>query len=39
MTIAEELRKVAQEVRYKSYPLKDLIPLLQRAADALDPKS
>lgn len=34
--IAQKMRDVALGVRYKPYPLADLIPLLQQAADALD---
>lgn len=36
MTIATDLREAAAEIRRTSMPLADLIPLLQRAADALD---
>lgn len=32
----QQLRDVVQEVRRKPYPIKDLIPLLTRAADALE---
>jgi hypothetical protein len=35
MTTAERLRKACEEVRRKDYPLSDLIPLMQRAADEL----
>ena len=38
MNIAEDLRRLAATLRTSSVPLKDLIPLLNRAADALDAK-
>ena len=34
--IIAELRKVAAELRTRPIPLADVIPLLQRAADALE---
>lgn len=36
MTTAEELRKIASEIRRTPRPIADLIPVLQRAADELD---
>lgn len=33
---AHRLREVCKEIRRKSYPIADLIPLLQQAADELD---
>lgn len=33
---AHRLREVSKEVRRKPYPIADLIPLLQQAADELD---
>ena len=36
--LVERLRKACEEVRRKSFPLSDLIPLLQEAADALEKK-
>lgn len=35
-TLQQKLRRIAGELRIKPYPIKDLIPLLQRAADKLD---
>lgn len=35
-TLAEQLRDACDKVRLKSYPLSDLIPLMQKAADELD---
>lgn len=34
--ISQRLRNACDSVRAKSYPLSDLIPLMQQAADALD---
>ena len=36
MSLQERLRRVSLIIRTKNYPLKDLIPLLQEAADKLD---
>jgi hypothetical protein len=36
--VAESLRAAIDNMRRKSYPLSDLIPLMQQAADALDTK-
>jgi hypothetical protein len=33
---AGELRKVVETIRVKSFPIKDLIPLLLKAADELE---
>ena len=38
MTLAEELRAAVAKLRRTPIPLSVLIPLLQRAADALDAK-
>jgi hypothetical protein len=35
-TLAQDLRHAASEIRRRPYPISDLIPLLQRAADQLD---
>ena len=35
-TLSEELRTACADIRRKPYPIADLVPLLQRAADALD---
>ena len=35
-TLAQRLRDACSSVRSKSYPLADLIPLMQQAADALE---
>jgi hypothetical protein len=35
--LKEELREMASKLRTKPIPLKDIIPLLQRAADAIPP--
>lgn len=35
-TIQEKLRRVADTLRIKSIPLKDIIPLLQESADKFD---
>lgn len=34
--VAQDLRETAKELRLRPLPIKDLIPLLCRAADALD---
>lgn len=34
--LSKDLRKVIRDIRRKPYPIKDLIPLLQQAADQLD---
>jgi len=36
MTTAQDLRKVIGEIRRRPYPIKDLIPLLDRAATELE---
>lgn len=36
MRTAERLRAACVEIRRKPYPIKDLVPLLQQAADDLD---
>ena len=36
--LIERLRLACSQVRVKSYPLSDLIPLMQEAADALEVK-
>lgn len=36
MKISERLRKTISEIRRKSYPITDLIPLLDAAATALE---
>jgi len=36
MTIAQDLRRVIGEIRRKPYPIKDLIPLLDKAATELE---
>lgn len=36
MTLQDELRRFANELRRTSMKLEDLIPLLQKAADKLD---
>lgn len=33
---AKELRDLCQAIRTKPVPLKDIIPMLQRAADTID---
>jgi hypothetical protein len=38
MTTAQDLRRVIGEIRRKPYPIKDLIPLLDRAATELEKK-
>ena len=35
MTLQEELRKAVSTIRVKPYPIADLIPLLNRAADLI----
>ena len=35
-TVAAELRRVAGELRTRPVPLRDLIPLLTKAADTID---
>jgi rubredoxin len=36
MTLVQRLRDAVASVRRKSYPISDLVPLLQQAADALE---
>ena len=36
MTLQEELREAIRTIRVKPYPISDLIPLLNRAADLID---
>jgi hypothetical protein len=36
MTLQEELRAVVNTIRVKPYPISDLIPLINRAADLID---
>jgi len=36
MTTAQDLRRVIGEIRRRPYPIKDLIPLLDRAATELE---
>ncbi len=38
MTTSHDLRRVIGEIRRKPYPIKDLIPLLDRAATELEKK-
>jgi hypothetical protein len=34
--LSEKLRKISLDLRVKSIPLSDIIPLLQKAADRID---
>ena len=36
MTLQEELRAAVNTIRVKPYPISDLIPLINRAADLID---